>query len=775
MKFLDEYRDGEAARKLSAAIARTVTRPWTIMEVCGGQTHTIVKYGIDRILPPQVELVHGPGCPVCVTSLEMIDRAHAIASRPDIIFCSFGDMLRVPGSRGDLLQLKSKGADVRVVYSPLDAVNLAAANPARKVVFFAIGFETTAPPNAMAVFMARKRKLTNFSALVSHVLVPPMISALLNSPDNRVQGFLGPGHVCTVMGTSEYEPLTQRHHVPIVITGFEPLDLLEGVYRTILQLEEGRAEVENAYGRAVRPEGNPASRKLIDDVFEVCDRKWRGVGLVPASGFRLRDEFRDHDAETLFDVQDIETQESSICISGQVLKGLKKPHDCPAFGKQCTPQNPLGATMVSSEGACAAYHAYGRHLEECRSGLQPVVAAPALRVMIECSSLVPFDGGGSRCSIRLGAARTLGETSEGEDVDAGPNGEASRDACPLPQSRYDQIVLGHGSGGQLTAELIERLFVPGFGNDVLDALEDQATLTLGQSNGLKAPRIAFTTDSFVVKPLFFPGGDIGRLAVHGTVNDLAVGGARPLFLSAAFILEEGLPIADLTRSVASMRLACDEAGVALVTGDTKVVDRGKGDGVFITTSGIGLVPEGRSLSIHAARPGDAILVSGTLGDHGIAIMSVREGLEFETVLESDSAALNGLAEAVLTACPQTRCMRDPTRGGLSSALNELAAASQVGVQLVEAAIPFRPEVRGACEMLGLDPLYVANEGKLIAVVPPDQADAVLVAMQNHPLGRNAAIVGEVVADHPGMVILRSRVGGERVVTLLAGEQLPRIC
>ena len=293
----------------------------------------------------------------------MIDRAHAIASRPDVIFCSFGDMLRVPGSRGDLLQLKSHGGDVRVVYSPLDAVNLAAANPHRQVVFFAIGFETTAPPNAMAVWLARKRRLTNFSVLVSHVLVPPMITAILQAPGNRVQGFLGPGHVCTVMGTAEYEPIARRYRVPIVVTGFEPLDLLEGVLRTVEQLEAGRAEVENQYARAVRPEGNPQSRRLIDDVFEVCDRKWRGVGLIPKSGFKLRYEYRDHDAERLFEVDDIETQESSLCISGQMLKGLKKPHDCPAFGKECTPQTPLGATMVSSEGACAAYYAYGRHLD----------------------------------------------------------------------------------------------------------------------------------------------------------------------------------------------------------------------------------------------------------------------------------------------------------------------------------------------------------------------------------------------------------------------------
>jgi hydrogenase expression/formation protein HypE len=348
-------------------------------------------------------------------------------------------------------------------------------------------------------------------------------------------------------------------------------------------------------------------------------------------------------------------------------------------------------------------------------------------------------------------------------------------ACPLPRSSYDRILLGHGSGGLLTAELIQRLFLPAFGNDLLNALEDQATVRLPALDGAPSPRIAITTDAFVVKPLFFPGGDIGRLAVHGTVNDLAVGGAQPLYLAAAFILEEGLPLDDLRRIAASMRAACDEAGVALVTGDTKVVDRGKGDQVFISTTGVGLVPEGRLLSIRGARPGDTVLVSGTVGDHGIAILSVREGIEFETVLESDTAPLNGLAEAVLAACPATRCMRDPTRGGLSSALNELATASGVGVALDEAALPIRPEVRGACEMLGLDPLYVANEGKLIAVVPPEDAARTLEAMRGHPLGRDAAIVGTVTADHPGMVVLRSRVGGHRVVTLLAGEQLPRIC
>ncbi len=387
MKHLDEYRDGEAARKLAAAIARAATRPWTFMEVCGGQTHSIVKYGIDEVLPPGIELVHGPGCPVCVTSLEMIDRAHAIATRPEVIFCSFGDMLRVPGSRGDLLQLKSRGADIRIVYSPLDAVNLAAANPDRKVVFFAIGFETTAPPNAMAVALARRRRLSNFSVLVSHVLVPPMITAILQAPGNRVQGFLGPGHVCTVMGHTEYEPIARRYRVPIVITGFEPVDLLEGILLTVGQLEAGRAEVENPYARVVRREGNRESLRLIDDVFEVCDRKWRGVGLIPKSGYKLRYEYRDHDAERIFEVDDIETRESPLCISGQILKGLKKPRDCPAFGRECTPQTPMGATMVSSEGACAAYYAYGRHLEAARAnGPAPASRRPQ-------PELVPTEGG----------------------------------------------------------------------------------------------------------------------------------------------------------------------------------------------------------------------------------------------------------------------------------------------------------------------------------------------------------------------------------------------
>ncbi|QDU99166.1 hydrogenase formation protein HypD [Lignipirellula cremea] len=361
MKFQSEYRDPVAAQKLLQAIARTATRPWTIMEVCGGQTHTIVKYGIDELLPPQVELVHGPGCPVCVTPLELIDQAIAIAARPDVIFCSFGDMLRVPGSRTDLFATKAAGGDVRIVYSPLDCLAIAEKNPEKTIVFFAVGFETTAPANAMAVWQAKRRGIENFAVLVSHVLVPPAMTAILSSPTNRVQGFLGAGHVCSVVGYEEYEPLAQRFQIPIVVTGFEPLDLLEGIYRCVRMLEAGRIGVDNQYARAVQRSGNPGAMQLINDVFETTDRKWRGIGVIPASGFRLRPEYQAYDAQRRFQVHQLQVLESDECISGVILQGVKKPKECPAFGKTCTPEHPLGATMVSSEGACAAYYNYGRY------------------------------------------------------------------------------------------------------------------------------------------------------------------------------------------------------------------------------------------------------------------------------------------------------------------------------------------------------------------------------------------------------------------------------
>jgi len=360
VKYLSEYRDPKVARGLISRIAETATRRWVLMEVCGGQTHTIVKQGLDELLENAVEMIHGPGCPVCVTPLEQIDKALHLASRPDVIFTSFGDMLRVPGSECDLLQVRARGGQVRVVYSPLDALELAQRNPDRQVVFFAVGFETTAPANAMAVWRAKELGIRNFSVLVSHVTVPPAMVALLESPDNRVQGFLAAGHVCTIMGWSEYEPIAAKYRVPIIVTGFEPVDILEGIYLAVRQLEEGRHEVENQYVRSVRREGTVPARNLVEQVFQLVDRKWRGIGEIPRSGLGLRAEYADFDAEIRFGLGAIEQEESTECRAGDVLRGVLKPVQCPAFGTICTPEHPLGAPMVSSEGACAAYYNYGR-------------------------------------------------------------------------------------------------------------------------------------------------------------------------------------------------------------------------------------------------------------------------------------------------------------------------------------------------------------------------------------------------------------------------------
>lgn len=360
MRFVNEYRDAAVVSEFAAAIRKITTRPWTLMELCGGQTHAIVKFGIDELLPPEITLVHGPGCPVCVTPLEMIDQAVQIAARPEVIFCSFGDMLRVPGSESDLFGVKAKGGDIRIVYSPMDAVELAKANPDREVVFFAVGFETTAPANAMAVHQAKLAGIRNFSILVSHVLVPPAMSAILDSPDCLVQGFLAAGHVCTVMGFREYEPLAAKHRVPIVVTGFEPLDILQGVYMCVKQLEEGRFEVENQYSRSVRRDGNTRAQDLVSTVFRIADRKWRGVGEIPLSGLTLADGYRPWDASVKFGLESFTVEEPEECIAGLVLQGQKKPFECPAFGEVCTPDHPLGATMVSNEGACAAYYRYRR-------------------------------------------------------------------------------------------------------------------------------------------------------------------------------------------------------------------------------------------------------------------------------------------------------------------------------------------------------------------------------------------------------------------------------
>jgi hydrogenase expression/formation protein HypD len=360
MKYIDEYRDAKAARQFARAIAQVTTRPWTLMEICGGQTHAIVRFGIDELLPKEITLVHGPGCPVCVTPLEMIDKAIELALRPGVVLCSFGDMLRVPGSKQDLLTAKAQGGDVRMLYSPMDALTIARENPAKQVVFFAVGFETTAPANAMAVYQAKLQAIPNFSLLVSHVLVPPAMEAILSAPYNRVQGFLAAGHVCTVMGYTEYEPLARKYRVPIVVTGFEPLDILQGVFLCVKQLEEGRAEVQNQYTRSVRRLGNGPAQKILGEVFRVIDCPWRGIGLIPQSGLGLTDPYAPFDAEKRFGLANHSVDEPTECISALVLQGLKKPNECPLFGTRCTPEHPLGATMVSSEGACAAYHRYRR-------------------------------------------------------------------------------------------------------------------------------------------------------------------------------------------------------------------------------------------------------------------------------------------------------------------------------------------------------------------------------------------------------------------------------
>lgn len=357
--FLTGYRSRELVEKSLGQIRKLITRPWAIMEICGGQTHAFMQYGLNELLPEEIELIHGPGCPVCVTSLELVDKAVAIASDPNVIFTSYGDMLRVPGSNKDLFTVRASGGDVRVVVSPMEALKIARENPDRQVVFFAIGFETTAPSNAMSVLKAKEQNVSNYSILVSHVCVPPAMHAILGSPDNRVQGFLAAGHVCAVMGYKDYEPIAHKYGVPMSVTGFEPLDLTLGIYETIKMLEAGRSEIVNAYSRVVTREGNLAAQKIIFDTMETCDRQWRGIGVIPMSGWKLRSEYSDFDAETRFNVGDIQTKESEICISGLILQGLKKPFECPAFGTLCTPQNPLGATMVSSEGACAAYYRYG--------------------------------------------------------------------------------------------------------------------------------------------------------------------------------------------------------------------------------------------------------------------------------------------------------------------------------------------------------------------------------------------------------------------------------
>ena len=730
MKYLDEYRDPELARVLLAELDRVATRPWTLMEVCGGQTHTIVRQGIDELLPAGIRMIHGPGCPVCVTPLETLDRAMAIAARPDVMFTSFGDMLRVPGSRTDLLALKARGADVRVVYSPMDAVTLAQTPPGA-----AGGLprrRASRPPRRPTRWRScgrRRYGLTNFSILVSHVLVPPAMTAILEAAGCEVQGFLAAGHVCTVMGWTEYEPLAATYRVPIVVTGFEPLDLIEGILMAVRQLEEGRFEVENQYARAVRRTGNAPAQEALRRVFRVSDRAWRGIGTDPVERAR----------------------------TGRGVFRLRR-----GTPLRRRPPVPGGAPRLRRRSDPHRREAADR-LRRVRHDMHPTVPARRAdgvqrghlrRLLHRRPAAIRRHGAGDRRWSR--PMTTLDPLAA---------------SCPVPLTEAERVLLGHGSGGQLSASLIGDVLVPALGSAApAGALEDAAIV------GVDGVDLAVSTDSYVVSPLFFPGGDIGALAVHGTVNDLAMRAAMPVALAVAYVIEEGFPLADLRRVAASVGDAARAAGVPVVTGDTKVVGRGAADGLFVTTTGIGRRIPGASPSATGAAPGDAVLLSGAIGRHGTAVLSTREGLGFEADISSDTRPLHRLVAAMVRAGGMdVHALRDPTRGGIASALNEIAAASQVGIEIDEHALPVPEPVRAACEILGLDPVHVANEGCLVAFVAPQRADAVLAAMRAEAEGAGAVRIGSVQAADHGRVVVRTAVGSRRILDMLVGEQLPRIC
>ncbi len=658
-------------------------------------------------------------------------------------------MLRVPGSTTDLLALKARGADVRIVYSPLDALKIARRQPRPKqVVFFAVGFETTAPANAMAVAEAARRGIDNFSVLVSHVLVPPAMTALLDSPANQVQAFLAAGHVCAVMGWTEYEPIAARYRVPIVVTGFEPLDLLEGILMAIRQLEEGRFEVENQYARAVRREGVPPAQRQVAEVFEVGARTWRGIGEIPMSGYRLRPAFARFDAERRFDVGDIRTSEHPACIAGAILTGERTPLDCTAYGTLCSPRQPLGAPMVSSEGTCAAFFAAGPRGRARAAGSRRrsrcVLAGPGAAV----AAMPATDG--VRWP-RVDPGRSL--------------------ACPAPIPEDQRVILGHGSGGQLSGALMRDVIAPALaGAAPGGVLNDAAIVEVGGH----APRVHHRLVRRVADPV--PGRGHRRARGQRHAQRPRDDGRRARRPEPRVRHRGGAAARGAARDHGLGRRAPPPAPARrIVTGDTKVVGRGAADGLFVNTAGIGIVPAGVAPSADRAAPGDAVILSGPIGLHGVAVMSVREGLEFEVEIESDTQSLTALVAAMVAVEPDIHVLRDPTRGGLASALNEIAGASGVGMVLDEPAIPVPGPVRAACEFLGLDPLHVANEGKLVAIVPAASADAVLAAMRGLAEGADAARIGEVVADHPGMVTIRTIVGSERIVDMLVGEQLPRIC
>ena len=715
MKYVDEFRDSAKAAILAKEIEALVAtmdvpadRPLHIMEVCGGHTHSIFRYGVEGMLPPQIELVHGPGCPVCVLPMGRVDDCVAIAERPEVIFATFGDAMRVPGSHKSLLQAKADGADVRMVYSPMDALALARKNPGREVVFFGLGFETTMPSTAFTILRAAEEGIGNFSVFCNHITIVPTMRAILESPDLRLDGFLGPGHVSMVIGITPYEFIASEFNKPMVVAGFEPLDILQSLWMVLKQIKDGRAEIENQYARIVATGGNAAAleavvaRLRVARSFRVAwsrlDRPFRREADRPLCTLRCRTEVRAAQSRSRRPEYLPVRRCAAWCHQAVAVQGLRRP-------------------LLAGDAARRADGFVRRVLR----GLLPI---------------------------------RRGQTSRGRGMNIAPFTRTR----PLGRLQVRTVTLAHGGGGKAMKDLIDDVFVDVFDNAALAPLEDQARFDLA-SLAAHGDRLAFTTDSFVVDPLVFPGGDIGKLAVCGTINDLAVGGARPLYLSCAAIIEEGVTVELLRQVAGSMARTAKEAGVAIVTGDTKVVHKGACDKLFLTTTGIGVIPAGVELGAHLARAGDVILVNGLLGDHGAAILGARGDMELESTIESDCAPLNGLIEPLLAAAPGIRFMRDATRGGVATTLNEIADASQVAIEIDETATPIREPVKGFCEILGLDPLYLANEGKIVVVTPPDQAEAALAAMLAHPLGAAAAAIGRVTAGHAGRVTMRTIFGG----------------
>ena len=733
------FRDPALARKLIDAIRRHADgRTLNLMEVCGTHTVSIGRYGFRSIMPDGLKLLSGPGCPVCVTANRDIDHAIALSDLDDVIIATFGDMMRVPGSTSSLMRKKSEGRDIRIVYSPLDAIALAESNPDRHVVFLGVGFETTTPTIAATILEAEARGLPNFSVFCAHKVTPPALRAIADDPRTRIDGFILPGHVSTITGIAPYRFLVDEYGIPGVVTGFEPVDILEGIEMLTRMIRDGSPDIVNAYRRGVSEQGNPVAREHVAAVFDgtgadsgpypprVSPSRSASPPSMRASGSTSPSSRPASRAAAAV----------ATCCAERSPPSTARCSDAPA-----PPSTPLDPAWSPARAPAPRTSAIKRHSE---------VAGAVLRWIFPPAA----------------STRPRETAREGFPSPVFLKGDVDMDAT---------VLLGHGSGGQMMKRIIDELFLQEFASPELLAGDDAGVAPLAGTG-----RIAMSTDSFVVTPQFFPGGDIGRLAVCGTVNDVATSGARVRYLSCGFILEEGYPMDKLRAIVHSMALAVQEAGVKIITGDTKVVERGGADGVYINTAGIGEVPEHIELSGASCRPGDKVLVSGTLGDHGIAIMSQREGLAFSTSIESDAAPLNHLISDVLAAAPHARCFRDPTRGGLASTLNEFACASRVDITIDEDAVPVRPEVRAACEMLGYDALQVANEGKMVAVVPADEAEAALTAMRANRYGADAAIIGEVAeagcaAGGRPLVRVRCGWGATRVLDMLVGEQLPRIC